>query len=813
MYGFITEGMVEWLQSRETGVTDLEEVVSRCKAAGLSMDVKYTSKQPDEETLSILAIAAEVVGVSVEDVLFKVGQHLIPPLVSKGYLPVVQSLGETFFIMISNLDTMHANFAQVYPSMVGPMFKAVRNDDDTITVHYYSSRVGIAPFAKGLLDAVATAVYGLSMTIDHLKSREEHGHDVFHLTFDNPLKAFGEDEGSKTVLLPRKSRVLNQNLILSDQSIDALFPWHVAFDKDFKIVSLGTHLAGRFHKSMHGHHLDDVLRLVRPLATRFQFTSDNDYDETSVVFSVVNEKDAEPEIRCPITGKVYRIPKVDDERIVQAGIAALESNLYVRGQLMYEEEMEALIFLGIPCLSDFEEMREHGLTLSQFPVHSSGRDMLFAATHSMATIESGKQLEKLTTSLDNAMKELDAEKDRIHKLLHSILPPAIAESLSTGVTPEAERYDRVSILFSDIVGFTKISSSVPPCEVMDMLNELFSKFDALCEKYNVFKVETIGDAYMVASGLPVPTPHYADNLAGFAIEMVACAEEVPSPLDGEPLRIRVGMHTGPCMAGVVGRKRPRYCLFGDSVNTASRMESTGVPAAIQVSYAFVKSLTVRDDWNTMSRGIIDVKGKGKMKTHFLLGKKHSPVQLSPPDASETKPVSNVGTPPVMEYGSVCHSPMPLQSVPSSPRLVGGSNFALIDIRSANTDHSTAAIAAATVTQEAQPSSAVVTPSVDETYYTIQVDLHSDLITVPFAHSDMSLSELVEDIAVAVAESTASYRLFLDAQHKKMLLPRMSLRVLHMACVNANLIKATSNVIKVYLGKLGKLGKDTQHLFV
>eukprot|EP00045_Choanoeca_perplexa_P006489 m.55473 g.55473 ORF g.55473 m.55473 type:complete len:336 (-) comp13653_c0_seq5:497-1504(-) len=264
------------------------------------------------------------------------------------------------------------------------------------------------------------------------------------------------------------------------------------------------------------------------------------------------------------------------------------------------------------------------------------------------------------------------------------LVQAIAESLSTGVTPEAERYDRVSILFSDIVGFTKISSSVPPCEVMDMLNELFSKFDALCEKYNVFKVETIGDAYMVASGLPVPTPHYADNLAGFAIEMVACAEEVPSPLDGEPLRIRVGMHTGPCMAGVVGRKRPRYCLFGDSVNTASRMESTGVPAAIQVSYAFVKSLTVRDDWNTMSRGIIDVKGKGKMKTHFLLGKKHSPVQLSPPDASETKPVSNVGTPPVMEYGSVCHSPMPLQSVPSSPRLVGGSNFALIDIRSANT---------------------------------------------------------------------------------------------------------------------------------
>jgi hypothetical protein len=90
--------------------------------------------------------------------------------------------------MISNLDTMHTNYAQIYPSMVGPMFKAIRNDDNSITLHYYSSRVGIAPYAKGLLDALATAVHGLKMTIDHVKDREEHGHDVFNLTFDNPLK-------------------------------------------------------------------------------------------------------------------------------------------------------------------------------------------------------------------------------------------------------------------------------------------------------------------------------------------------------------------------------------------------------------------------------------------------------------------------------------------------------------------------------------------------------------------------------------------------------------------------------------------------
>lgn len=160
----------------------------------------------------------------------------------------------------------------------------------------------------------------------------------------------------------------------------------MAFDKDFKIVSLGTHMAGRFRKPMIGRHLDDVIRLVRPIATRFHFSNDNDYDETSIIFSVVDEKAAEPEIRCPITGKVYKVPKVDEDRFDQAGVTPLKNNLYMRGQLMYEEEMQALIFLGIPSLSDFEEMKEHSLKLKQFPVHSSGRDMLFAAVSLLSSL-------------------------------------------------------------------------------------------------------------------------------------------------------------------------------------------------------------------------------------------------------------------------------------------------------------------------------------------------------------------------------------------------------------------------------------------
>nr|UQK61949.1 soluble guanylate cyclase 4 [Choanoeca flexa] len=790
MYGFVAEALVAWIKTREHGENELKTIVDKAIAAGIDMNVQFNTAQSDADTLAVVGITCEVLEMTAEDILYQIGYNQLPPLIDKGYLPVVQSLGSNFFDMVNNLDTMHTNYAQIYPSMVGPSFKAYRNEDDTMTIHYYSSRVGIAPYAKGLLTALAEAAHGLQVSISHLQQRGDDGHDIFKLTFTDSLKAFGDGDA---ILRKHRVPLANGQLEISSDSFDNLFPWHVAFDSTFSIISVGKHMAGRFSKSMVGRPLDDVLRLVRPLSLNYSFTSDNDYDDAAVIYTVVQEQASEPEIRCPITGKVYKVPKVEDERYEQTGVMPLKDNLFMRGQLMYEKDMDALVFLGIPALADFEEMKVNNIALDQFPVHSSGRDMLFAATHSMATLESTKQLESLTAELDVAMKELDSEKARIHDLLHSILPPAIAESLSTGVTPDAERYDRVSILFSDIVGFTKISSSVPPNEVMAMLNELFSKFDALCEKYDVFKVETIGDAYMVASGLPRPTEKHADNLAGFAIEMVACAEEVMSPMDGEPLQIRVGMHAGPCMAGVVGKQRPRYCLFGDSVNTASRMESTGVPATIQTSYAFIKSLTNRDNWNTMTRGLVKVKGKGEMKTYFLLGSKGSPMQLTPPDASVMDPTSSVATPPVLDYGS--HSPAPFDlpalSSDSQPRRLSTGQGSSLDLL-------TAALARAA--KQPQPVPQPEAKPGQDAVFTVEVVMeHDDLLTVPFAPGSMTLQELIDDLVVAT--DTSVYRMFMDAKQKQMLLPRMSLHSLHKACVNANVLKATSKVVKVYLGRL------------
>lgn len=151
-----------------------------------------------------------------------------------------------------------------------------------------------------------------------------------------------------------------------------------------------------------------------------------------------------------------------------------------------------------------------------------------------------------------------------------------------------------------------------------MLNSMYTKFDRLTNVHDIYKVETIGDAYMVVGGVPVPTETHAHRVANFALGMRLAVKEVINPATGKPIQIRVGLHTGSVLAGVVGEKMPRYCLFGDTVNTASRMESHGVPDHIHLSSSTYSEL--KDSaFNIQERGQIEVKGKGQMTTYFLLG--------------------------------------------------------------------------------------------------------------------------------------------------------------------------------------------------
>ncbi|XP_013174643.1 PREDICTED: atrial natriuretic peptide receptor 2-like, partial [Papilio xuthus] len=235
-----------------------------------------------------------------------------------------------------------------------------------------------------------------------------------------------------------------------------------------------------------------------------------------------------------------------------------------------------------------------------------------------------RRMEQYANNLESLVEEkteqLSMEKRRSEELLYQVLPRPVAQQLMAGEVVQPESFECVTVYFSDIVGFTELCAASTPMQVVDLLNDLYSTFDRIIGYYDVYKVETIGDAYMVVSGLPKRNGDmHAREICLMALAVVEAVRTFAvRHRPSHRLEVRVGVHSGPVCAGVVGVKMPHYCLFGDTVNTASRMESTGQPLRIHLSES---TRALLEQWGTFTverRGEVELKGRGRMLTHWLL---------------------------------------------------------------------------------------------------------------------------------------------------------------------------------------------------
>ena len=267
--------------------------------------------------------------------------------------------------------------------------------------------------------------------------------------------------------------------------------------------------------------------------------------------------------------------------------------------------------------SSLDQQNDKSLTVSDNSVTE-----LFAKSFSLL----GQELSEQYSVLDQKVKErtLDLEKksneiaDALQKnedLILNILPKSIADRMTGAQSSIAEHFSDASILFADLVGFTKIARAASPEQLVDLLGGIFSDFDALTDQLNLEKIKTIGDSYMIAGGVPEPSERHCDRMATMAILMQKHINQIPR-FNGTEIQLRVGIHSGPVIAGVIGTRKFAYDLWGDTVNIASRMESHGLPGRIQVSEVVYEKL--RDNFRFEERGIINVKGRGTMTTYWLI---------------------------------------------------------------------------------------------------------------------------------------------------------------------------------------------------
>uniref|UniRef100_A0A8C8J7P2 Guanylate cyclase n=1 Tax=Oncorhynchus tshawytscha TaxID=74940 RepID=A0A8C8J7P2_ONCTS len=238
-----------------------------------------------------------------------------------------------------------------------------------------------------------------------------------------------------------------------------------------------------------------------------------------------------------------------------------------------------------------------------------------------------RMLEQYSTNLEDLIRErteeLEVERKKTDQLLAQMLPRSVCLALKTGKPVKPEHFSEVTLYFSDIVGFTTISALSEPIEVVDLLNDLYTLFDAIIGQHDVYKVETIGDAYMVASGVPNRNGRrHAAEMSNMSLDILHCIGTFKMRhMPDVKVKIRIGLHSGPVVAGVVGLTMPRYCLFGDTVNTASRMESTGLPYRIHVNQSTVDILhELKMGYKIDTRGMTELKGKGIENTFWLVGR-------------------------------------------------------------------------------------------------------------------------------------------------------------------------------------------------
>ena len=222
------------------------------------------------------------------------------------------------------------------------------------------------------------------------------------------------------------------------------------------------------------------------------------------------------------------------------------------------------------------------------------------------------------TEKKEAEEALHSAKADTERLLLRVLPEEIVERMQAGENSIADRFEAATILFFDLVGFTKISAQLSPKQLVENLNALFSRFDAIAAVYGVEKVKTIGDAYMAVTGVPKPQPDHAQAMANMALGMLEAVEEINADIEPK-FQIRIGLQTGPVVAGIIGEHRFLYDVWGDTVNMASRFESYSEPGRIHISAEVAEILA--PDFELEPRGILDIRGKGEVETYFLNARK------------------------------------------------------------------------------------------------------------------------------------------------------------------------------------------------
>ncbi|XP_067663587.1 guanylate cyclase soluble subunit beta-1-like [Haliotis asinina] len=612
MYGFVNHAL-ELLVLRQFGQEKWEAIK---REALLEMEGHFLVRHVYDDGISydLVGAASKVLELPAADILEAFGGMFFQYCEESGYDKILKVLGSTTRDFLQNLDALHDHLATIYPGMRAPSFRCTEREGDGATVlHYYSEREGLEHIVIGIVKTVAKRIHASDVDVNVYKSKDN---GIDHVQFTIVEK---NNQGRNAKLDLEHQKTLSTDSKISPATFCRAFPFHIVYDKNLVIKQVGSSIA-RVIPQMASKtcKLPDLFDMIRP---HMDLSYANIVSHINTVY-VLRTKQG-----------VLDLPSMDNQ-------VDENSRMRLKGEMVYVRETDCILFLCSPSVMNLDDLNRRGLYLSDIPLHDATRDLVLLSEHFEAEYKLTQKLEVLTEQLQQTYRDLEDEKKKTDSLMYSILPPSVANELRHQRPVPARKYNDVTLMFSGIVGFgdfcAKNSDALGGMKIVQLLNSVYTKFDVLLdpkENPNIFKVETVGDKYMAVSGLPEPCVDHARCIARLALDMMEISKDLRDP-DGNPLMITIGIHAGEVVTGVIGKRMPRYCLFGNTVNLTSRTETTGVKGCINVSEdayrCLMKPESKDPSFHFEQRGPVTMKGKKEPMMTYFLSREKPGAAVKPP---------------------------------------------------------------------------------------------------------------------------------------------------------------------------------------
>ncbi|KAM3719544.1 Soluble guanylate cyclase gcy-36 [Dirofilaria immitis] len=504
----------------------------------------------------------------------------------------------------NELDSLHhfISFAIYKNTTRGPLFRCEKCEDGSILLHYYTNHHGIHPFVKGAARKVAKNFFAMEIKIT-LTELSKCNVRYKNSVYEQEHAVYKVKDITQCGLLWNESTELKNenNAILQVNKVDfiSLQPYHFIADRHCNLIQCG--------KGFYQHISMELLSPGTPLECIFDII----WPQISFNFDIIHKF-----INTMFILQLRTI--INDEQFSNIRMRTnRKKNLKLKGQIMILGHENRFLYIGSPDLSTISELFEYGIRLETMPLHDFTRDVILLNQQRLSNVEKNMQLQATNTEMEEKTRGMKFERVKAEALLCQLLPTFVATQLIHGKKMDACEYEEVTVMFGDIPNFHNIVLGCKPEQAIALLNELFIKLDRLVDKHSVFKVETTDDTYMTVGGIPEQTDNHCEILCHVALGMILETRSITDPVTEKPLQLRLGINSGPVVAGIIGKKMPRYCLFGDTVNTASRMNSHGVAGKIHCSKASFECAQRTGKFIFEYRGMTKIKNKGAMETYFL----------------------------------------------------------------------------------------------------------------------------------------------------------------------------------------------------